>query len=236
MSFTKPQTLQGLILKTYAFIQILRFSRAYFDQLVGVEKNEDLLMRLFSRSQSRQALDWFTSQEIKQLPSWNTLAKDFIKRFAYNIEIVPHRYSLERIKHKSTKSYRECTYYQRKNVTRVRPPMTEKEIIEVLLHIQQPKYYNSMLLIIGAKFIEIVKIGENIEDGLKIGKIARVAALSESLRVVEEEDGRCFFHFVCIENKIKEACEIRCPKVFATQNLPRSSTKSLPIFYVQPNY
>lgn len=35
--------------------------RAYYDQLVGIGKNEALLMRLFSRILSREALDWFTS-------------------------------------------------------------------------------------------------------------------------------------------------------------------------------
>ena len=32
------------------------------------------------------------------------------------------------------------------------------------------------MLFIGAKFVEIVKIADTIEDGLKSGKIARVAA------------------------------------------------------------
>ena len=44
--------------------------------------------------------------------------------------------------------------------------MIEKEIIEVFVRIQKTKYYNRMLLILGGKFSEIVKIGETIEDGL----------------------------------------------------------------------
>jgi len=39
--------------------------KAYCDQLVGVGKNEALLMRLFSRSLNREALGWFTSPELK---------------------------------------------------------------------------------------------------------------------------------------------------------------------------
>ena len=37
--------------------------RAYYDQLVGVGRYEALLMRLFSRSLSGEALEWFTSHE-----------------------------------------------------------------------------------------------------------------------------------------------------------------------------
>ncbi|KAK4734021.1 hypothetical protein R3W88_008282 [Solanum pinnatisectum] len=84
--------------------------RAYYDQFVGVGRHESLLMRLFSRSLNGEALEWFTSHETKWWSSWNALAKDFVERFAYNVEIVPDRYSLERIKQKSTKSYREYTY------------------------------------------------------------------------------------------------------------------------------
>ena len=150
--------------------------RAYCDQLVGVGRDEALLMRLFSRSLCGEALEWFTSHETRQWPSWNALAKDFIDRFAYNVEIVPDRYSLEKMKQKPTESYREFAYRWRKEAARVRPPMTEKEIVEVFVRVQEPEYYDRIILLVGAKFAEIVKVGETIEDGLKSGKIARVSA------------------------------------------------------------
>ena len=43
--------------------------RAYCDKLVGIGKNDALIMRLFSRSLSGEALEWFTSQELRQ---WST--------------------------------------------------------------------------------------------------------------------------------------------------------------------
>ena len=85
------------------------YLRAYCDQLVGVGRDEALLMRIFSRSLCREALEWFSSHETRQWPSWNALAKDFIDRCAYNIEIMPDRYSLKKIKQKSTKTYRLFT-------------------------------------------------------------------------------------------------------------------------------
>ncbi|KAK4736925.1 hypothetical protein R3W88_000622 [Solanum pinnatisectum] len=150
--------------------------RAYCDQLVGVGRDEALLMRLFSRSLSGEALEWFISHETRQWPNWNALAKDFIERFAYNVEIVPNHYLLEKMKQKSNESYREFAYRWRKEAARVRPPMSEKEIIEVFVRVQEPEYYDRIMLLVGAKFAEIVKVGETIEDGLRTGKIARVAA------------------------------------------------------------
>ncbi|KAK4734344.1 hypothetical protein R3W88_008605 [Solanum pinnatisectum] len=161
--------------------------RAYCGQLVGVGRDEALLMWLFSRSLSREALEWFTSHETRLWPSWNALTKDFIERFAYNVEIVPDRYSLEKMKQKSNESYREFVYRWRNEAARVRPPTFEKEIVEVFVRVQEPEYYDRIMLLIGAKFAEIVKIGETIEDGLRIGKIARVAALPGSSGLLKKK-------------------------------------------------
>ena len=91
------------------------------------------------------------------------------------------------MKQKPTESYREFAYRWRKEAARVRPPMTEKEIIEVFVRVQEPEYYDRIILLIGAKFAEIVKVGETIEDGLKSGKIARVSASPGSSGLVRKK-------------------------------------------------
>ncbi|XP_069143299.1 uncharacterized protein [Solanum lycopersicum] len=151
--------------------------RAYYDQLVGVGGDEALLMQLFNRSLCGEALECFTSHATRQWPNWNALAKDFIDRFAYNIEIIPNRYSLEKMKQKSTESYREFAYRWRKEAARVRPPINEKEIIEVFVRMQEPKYYDRIMLIIGAKKIARVAASPG-SSGLLRKKREEVAAIS----------------------------------------------------------
>ena len=80
----------------------MAYLRAYYDQLVGVGKDEALLMRFFSRNLCGEALEQFISHETRQWHNWNALAKEFIHQFSNNMEIVPDRYSFERIKQKST--------------------------------------------------------------------------------------------------------------------------------------
>ena len=65
--------------------------------------------------------------------------------------------------------------------------MTEKEIVEVFVRVQEPEYYDRVILLISAKFTEIVKVGETIEDGLKSGKIARVSASPGSSGLVRKK-------------------------------------------------
>ncbi|XP_015084367.1 uncharacterized protein LOC107027821 [Solanum pennellii] len=62
--------------------------------------------------------------------------------------------------------------------------MTEKEIVEVFVRVQEPEYYDRIILLVGAKFAEIVKVGETIEDGLKSRKIDRVSASPGSLGLI----------------------------------------------------
>ena len=83
---------------------------------------------------------------------------------------------MEKIKKKSTESYGEFAYRWRKEAARVRPPMSEKKIVKVFVRVQEAEYYDRILLLVGEKFVEIVKVCETIEDRLIMGKIARVAA------------------------------------------------------------
>ena len=140
--------------------------RAYSDQLVKVVRDEALMIQLFSQNLCGKALEWFTSHEPRQWPRWNALPKDFIDWFVYNVEIVPDRYSLEKMKQKSTESYKEFAYRWRKEAARVRPPMYDKEIVEVFVRVQEPEYYDRIMLLVGVKFAKIVKNGKTIEDGL----------------------------------------------------------------------
>ncbi|KAK4730909.1 hypothetical protein R3W88_023897 [Solanum pinnatisectum] len=202
--------------------------RAYCDQLVGVGRDEALLMWLFSRSLNREALEWFTSHETRQWSSWNALTKDFIERFAYNVEIIPDRYFLEKMKQKSNESYREFVYRWRNEASRVRPPMSEKEIVEVFVRVQEPEYYDRIMLLVGVKFAEIVKVGETIEDGLRIGKIARVAASlgSSGLLKKKRED----VSSISYEGK-------KIPrKTSSYQGRSRPLQSSYPAYYAQADY
>ena len=68
--------------------------------------------------------------------------------------------------------------------------MSEKEIVEVFVWVQELEYYDQIVLLVGEKFAEIVKICKTIEDWLKIGKIAHVATSlgsSGSLKMKREK-------------------------------------------------
>ena len=58
---------------------------------------------------------------------------------------------------------------------------------------QDLEFYDRIMLLVGEKFSDIVKVGETIEDGLKTGKIACVAALPRSSRLLEKKREKKLF-------------------------------------------
>ncbi|XP_059285130.1 uncharacterized protein LOC132038485 [Lycium ferocissimum] len=145
--------------------------RADCDQLVGVRDNQALIMRLFGRSLTREASKWFTAQYIRRWVTWEDIAAAFMERFRFYMETVPDRYYLEKVKQKSIENFREYASRWRTEAARVQPPMDEEELVSVFICSQETYFYDRMLEMAGRPFSELVKMGEAIEDGLKIGRI-----------------------------------------------------------------
>lgn len=62
------------------------------------------------------------------------------------------------------------------------------------MRVKEPEYYERIMLLVGEKFPEIAKVGETIEDGLKIEKIVHVA--TRVLGLVKKEKRRCVSCFL----------------------------------------
>ncbi|KAM3218774.1 hypothetical protein P3L10_023305 [Capsicum annuum] len=84
-------------------------------------------MRLFSGSLNGETLEWFMSQEPKRWTGWKAFAKSFLDRFAFNIEIVPDRYSLDQIKQKSVESFQDYAFVGGKKLPKCSPPCPRRK-------------------------------------------------------------------------------------------------------------
>ncbi|XP_049387091.1 uncharacterized protein LOC125851355 [Solanum stenotomum] len=205
--------------------------RAYCDKLVGIGKNDVLIMRLFSRSVSGEALEWFTSQELRQWSTWGALAKEFLERFQFNVEAVPDKYYLEKLKQKTTEDYREYACRWRKEAAKLQPVMTESEITSAFIRAQEPE------------------MGEAIEDGLKSGKVASLTALqaanksSPSIatgfarKKKEDVSAVSFSPRPRPQRYFGSGSAIGNSNRFPTSNIyPLSPQTPIPIYYAQQNY
>ncbi|XP_060182080.1 uncharacterized protein LOC132611711 [Lycium barbarum] len=164
--------------------------RANYVQVVGVRDNQALIMRLFSRSFTGEASKWFIVLDISHCITLEDMVVTFIERFCFNMETVPNRYYLEKVKQKSTKKFCECASRWRTEAARVQPPMDEEELVSVFIRSQEKDFYDRMLSMEGRPFFELVKIGEAIEDSLNTGRIISMiekSACSSSTGFIREK-------------------------------------------------
>ena len=82
----------------------------------------------------------------------------------------------------------------------------------MFVRVQEPEYYDKIMLLVAAKFAEIVKIGKTIKDGLKSGKIDCVAASLGSSRLLEKKE-KMWLLFHTRARKTLEYLHTPIPKV-----------------------
>ncbi|XP_075103852.1 uncharacterized protein LOC142178410 [Nicotiana tabacum] len=135
------------------------------------------------------ASEWYINQDISHWHIWDDLARDFVRQFQYNIDIAPYRNSLTNFKKKTTESFREYAIKWREQASRVKPPMDEAEMVNVFLQAQEADYFQNMMFAMGKLFAEAIKIGEMVENGLKIGRIISQFALRATSQAIQNGSG-----------------------------------------------
>ena len=158
--------------------------RCYCNQLRGTRGKEELLMAYFGESLSGLASEWFVDQNIDKWISWDDLANEFVQQFQYNVELIPDEKSLTSITKKNTESFREYAIRWHEQAARVKPPMKESKIVEVFIQAQDGTYYQHLLPVLGKPFIEVLKMGEIIEEGIKTGRIVSFATLKATTQAI----------------------------------------------------
>ncbi|XP_070017617.1 uncharacterized protein [Nicotiana sylvestris] len=163
--------------------------KRYCNQLWGAGEKEELLMAYFRESLVGIASEWYMNQDISRWHIWDDLAWDFVRLFQYNIDIATYKNSLSNQKKKSSGSFREYAVKWHKQTTRVKPPMDETEMVSVFLQAQEADYYQNMMFVMGKPFAEAIKIGEMVENGLKIGRIMSQSTIRATPQAIQGRSG-----------------------------------------------
>uniref|UniRef100_A0A2N9ITG6 Integrase catalytic domain-containing protein n=1 Tax=Fagus sylvatica TaxID=28930 RepID=A0A2N9ITG6_FAGSY len=94
-----------------------------------------------------------------QIPSWlNT---------GFNSQIAPDRFDLQRMEKKSNETFREYAQRWREKAARARPPLDEREMIKIFVDTLKNPYFDRMIGLQMQFFVDLIPVGERIEDALK---------------------------------------------------------------------
>ncbi|KAK4727144.1 hypothetical protein R3W88_032061 [Solanum pinnatisectum] len=96
----------------------------YCDKLVGVGRDEKILMKLFIRSLTGEALSWF----------------------GFSVENAHDWFYIQNPRKKPSESFKDYATRWRSEVARARPPMEESQMKDYFIRAQEPQYYDRMML------------------------------------------------------------------------------------------
>ncbi|XP_070029271.1 uncharacterized protein [Nicotiana sylvestris] len=143
--------------------------RTYCDNLVRVGKDEKIRMKLFMRSLIGDALSWYISQNPKKWSNWVSIASDFMDQFRFNTENTPDIFYIQNLKKKPTETFCEYATRWRSEAAKVRPTLDEEQMNKFFVRAQDSQYYERLMVTENHKFLDIIKLRERIEEGIKSG-------------------------------------------------------------------
>ncbi|XP_050889620.1 uncharacterized protein LOC127094899 [Lathyrus oleraceus] len=146
----------------------------YYRKMASYIDNDDLLIHCFQDSLFGAFLDWHIGLEHSKIRSWKDLSEAFLKQYKYKLDMDPTRLQLQNQAYKRNETFKEYTQRWREMASRVKPALTDAELVDTFMGILQGLYYEKMVGSSSSNFTDMVTIGERIENGLKIGKIASI--------------------------------------------------------------
>uniref|UniRef100_A0A2N9F3J1 RNase H type-1 domain-containing protein n=1 Tax=Fagus sylvatica TaxID=28930 RepID=A0A2N9F3J1_FAGSY len=117
------------------------------------------------------------SANLKKISHWKELADTFLAQYGFNSQIAPDRFDLQRMEKKSNETFREYAQRWREKAARARPPLDEREMIKIFVDTLKNPYFDRMIGLQMQFFVDLIPMGERIEDALKTKKIVDMTAL-----------------------------------------------------------
>jgi len=112
----------------------------------------------------------------------------FIRQYQYNSDMVPDRMQLQNMCKKEHESFKEYAQRWRDLAVQVAPPMTEKEMITMIVDTLLVFYYEKVVGYTPSSFADLVFPDERIEVGLKRGKFDNPALTIKKPRANRENE------------------------------------------------
>lgn len=107
--------------------------RAYCCKIAAYSDDDRLLMHFFQDSLSGASLYWYMQLEGNHIRSGRDMVEVFLKHYQYNIYMAPNRTQLQNLTQKSDKTFKEYAQRWRELAVRVKPPLLEKELIDMFM-------------------------------------------------------------------------------------------------------
>ena len=133
--------------------------------------NDKLLIHRFQDNLTRDAAQWYVELDHNHIQSWKDLAKAFIAQYQHVTNTTPNRLTLQNMEKKETETFKEYAQIWRSTTTKVKPPLTDKEVTMTFINTLKGHYYDKLMGNATRNFVDLVISGEMVEIAIKSGKV-----------------------------------------------------------------
>nr|KYP35951.1 hypothetical protein KK1_042968 [Cajanus cajan] len=120
--------------------------------------NEKLLIHCFQESLSDVALNWYTQLDGGTIQTWKQLADAFLRRYKYNIVLIPDRSDLQSLSKKGDESFKTYAQRWKELAAQIEPSLSDKEMVTMFIDSLSGPYYDKMIGNTSTLFSDIVTI------------------------------------------------------------------------------
>ena len=147
--------------------------------------DEGLLIHVFYDNLTGTAAQWYMKLKNDQIRTWRDLAREFLERYKYMLEIVPDRLTLQSMKKGLDENYREYAVRWKNVASMVRPPLTSREENSMFVDTLPSPYYDMLIVNTFMEFGDLMYYLGRIEDGIKRERIVDTgASMREKKRII----------------------------------------------------
>jgi hypothetical protein len=103
----------------------------------------------------------------KEIKSWYDLSNAFVRHYKHNIGCAPYKSSLKKLKMNKGEDFRSFALRWRNQAAQVEPPMTEKDLIDAFMEIEDLNKQYKVACATATDFAHLLSTGSRIEAALK---------------------------------------------------------------------
>lgn len=132
----------------------------YFQKMASYIENDELLIHCFQDSLSRASLDWYMGLESGKIWACKDLSDAFLNIYKYNMNMALTHLQLQNPAQRSNETFKEYAQKWCDMASRVRPTLTNTDLIDIFMGTLQSLYYEKMFGSSSSNFDDMVIIGK----------------------------------------------------------------------------
>ena len=152
--------------------------RSYVRKIQPHTADRKLWVHFFQERLSGTHLEWFYQLEGTNIHTWEDLAAAFYRQYQYNADLAPTRVQLQSMTMGSNEGFKEYAQKWRDLAGRVKFPLSDRELVDIFMGTLTGPFFNHLIGSSSTRFTELILIGEQVESGIRSGKIQVVASSS----------------------------------------------------------